>query len=329
MMRTALHRLATLVMGVGCGLAAWRAIVQAAEPPSPAEAEARALTFLEREVPLWSRENKCYSCHNNGDAARALFAAAGQGRPIPRPALADTIRWLTRPDDWDHNGGEGPFSDKRLARIEFTSALADAIQTHQLDDVGPLRRAAERLAADQAPDGSWPLEGGDLLGSPATYGRPLATLMASEALSRADPVRYQKAIDSARRWLLAHEVRNVMDAAVVLWTCGPTGPAAIRQRCLDFLRPAQSSDGGWGPYPASPPEPFDTALVLIALIRSHPRPDPEIRGQIRRGREFLASIQQDDGSWPETTRPAGAVSYAQRLSTTGWATLALVATRDP
>jgi len=35
-------------------------------------AEARAVEFLVREVPAWSKNNGCFSCHNNGDAARAL-----------------------------------------------------------------------------------------------------------------------------------------------------------------------------------------------------------------------------------------------------------------
>jgi hypothetical protein len=48
---------------------------------------------------------------------------------------------------------------------------------------------------------------------------------------------------------------------------------------------------------------------------------------IARGRAFLIATQRDDGGWPETTRPSGGTSYAQRISTTGWATLALLATR--
>src|SRR5262249_25750881 len=35
-------------------------------------AEERAVAYLVREVPLWSQENHCFSCHNNGDGARAL-----------------------------------------------------------------------------------------------------------------------------------------------------------------------------------------------------------------------------------------------------------------
>lgn len=45
----------------------------------------RALDYLSREVPAWKKKNGCFSCHNNGDAARALMAA---GRREP---LTDTL----------------------------------------------------------------------------------------------------------------------------------------------------------------------------------------------------------------------------------------------
>ena len=48
---------------------------------------------------------------------------------------------------------------------------------------------------------------------------------------------------------------------------------------------------------------------------------------IAAGRKFLIEEQLDDGSWTETTRPPGNVSYAEHMSTAGWATLALLATR--
>ncbi|MGH9463409.1 MAG: hypothetical protein ACRD1X_19575, partial [Vicinamibacteria bacterium] len=40
--------------------------------PSPTQ---KAVRFLAREVPRWRAEHDCYSCHNNGDAARALYLA--------------------------------------------------------------------------------------------------------------------------------------------------------------------------------------------------------------------------------------------------------------
>ena len=99
-----------------------------------------------------------------------------------------------------------------------------------------------------------------------------------------------------------------------------------RENCLKLTRTTQTSDGGWGPYPDSPPEVFDTAVALLALAEL--RREPGVDDLIRRGRIFLIAEQNPDGSWPATTRPSGADSYAQRLSTTGWATLALLATRE-
>ena len=52
------------------------------------------------------------------------------------------------------------------------------------------------------------------------------------------------------------------------------------------------------------------------------------RGPIARGRSFLLAQQQPGGGWPETTRPPGAQSYAQHISTSAWATLALILTRE-
>ena len=49
-----------------------------------------------------------------------------------------------------------------------------------------------------------------------------------------------------------------------------------------LLRRGQSDDGGWGPRVSSPPEPFDTALVLLGLAKCDQ--SPEVRGMIVRGR---------------------------------------------
>ena len=82
---------------------------------------------------------------------------------------------------------------------------------------------------------------------------------------------------------------------------------------------------------------FDTALALLALDELRTTPSlaapvfssTQFAQAVARGREYLTSQQNDDGSWPETTRPANQESYAQRISTTGWALLALLATAQP
>ena len=121
-------------------------------------------------------------------------------------------------------------------------------------------------------------------------------------------------------------MKRVVDAAAILWGLdGMAGePAAAKRReCLETIRKGQGKDGGWGPYINAPPEVFDTALVLLAVSRSLTEPE-----MLKRGRAYLISQEKADGSWQETTRPMGGDSYAQRLSTTGWATLALLATRS-
>ncbi|MGP0066516.1 MAG: prenyltransferase/squalene oxidase repeat-containing protein [Isosphaeraceae bacterium] len=317
-------RLSWLMLALGSAAA-----VAGAEPARPSP-EARALAFLAREVPRWSRENHCYSCHNNGDAARALYEGVRAGYRVPAEALADTTDWLTRPSGWDHNGGDGPFSDKRLARLAFTTTLASAVRAGRVPDRAVLLRAADRMATDQAEDGSWTLDGEEAPGSPAAYGRTLATLLARDTLTAAHPDRFRTAIDRADRWLRKREILSVTDASVRLLTIGTRDApdqVAGRRTAMDVLRRGQDDEGGWGPYVNSPPEPFDTAMVLLSLAKSG---DSEpVRRLIARGRAFLIARQHEDGGWTETTRPPGGDSYAQRISTTGWATLALLATRAP
>ena len=295
-----------------------------------AEAEAKALAYLSAEVPRWSREHRCFSCHNNGDAARALYAAIRLGRTIKPEATVDTDRWLSRPEGWEKNGGDGPFSDKELARVQFASALASAVEAGRIKDRQPLERAAARIVDDQLEDGSWKIDEQNRVGSPSTYGKPLATWVARETLRAVDPARYRSRIERADAWLRQQPIQSVMDASTALLARSFDDSSEGRQRqqvALNLLRKGESPEGGWGPFALSPPEAFDTALALLALDRH--RDQASALGMIRRGRAYLESIQQDDGSWVETTRPSGAESYAQRLSTTGWATLALLTVKLP
>ena len=109
---------------------------------------------------------------------------------------------------------------------------------------------------------------------------------------------------------------------------------AQRDRALTTIARGQSPSGGWGPYTTVAPQVFDTALVLVALadLRGGGAPLQSVftadalTAALDRGRAYLLAQQIDDGSWPETTRPANQESYAQRISTTGWALLALLAT---
>ncbi len=296
-----------------------------AEPPNSTP-EAKAVAFLSQEVPAWSVKNVCFSCHNNGDGARALYLALRQGHNVPAEALSATTAWLRRPLEWDQDVGDAEFKDSRLARIQFAAALAEAVQARHVQKQRVLAQAAELLAKDQSADGSWPLVTGGVVAAPATYGSTLATHMARRVLQSTDEKRFRQQLALSQQWLEQAKLSNVLDAAAVLWALARAETPAARDqklRALDLLRRAQSTDGGWGPYLVSPPEPFDTAVALLALQELR---DSDLDPLIARGRTWLVSRQQADGSWPATTRPAGVDSYAQYISTTAWSLQALLAT---
>ena len=122
-------------------------------------------------------------------------------------------------------------------------------------------------------------------------------------LETAGPETFADAIARATRWLSSTEPASVTDAAALLLAV-PT-----RADCRTMLLHAQTSDGGWGPQPGMPAEPFDTALAILALGKSD---------AAESGRAFLLKSQDSFGAWPETTRPSGGVSYAERISTAAW-----------
>jgi Squalene-hopene cyclase C-terminal domain len=296
--------------------------------PPPPEPEERALAYLVAEVPRWTPAHKCHSCHHNGDAARALYTAIGRGVITAPPSLSETTRWLEAPTGWDCNGGEGPFNDQKLARLQFASALAEADAVAQLRNRRSLAEAARMVVALQDSDGSWKPTPKGTIGSPVTRGTAIATALARRTLRQAGAERHAEALKKADRWARTTTPESVLDASGVLLClekATDTEASAQRRRCQELIRRGESKEGGWGPYVNSGPEVFDTAVVVLALVGG-PSSD-EGRALIRRGRQWLLKAQESDGSWQETTRPSGADSLAQKLSTTAWATMALLATR--
>jgi len=290
--------------------------------PSP---ESRAIAYLADEVSLWSRENHCFSCHNNGDGARALYTARRLSYAVPESSLAETTQWLTRPLEWDENRGQPGFSDKQLARIQFAASLVEAFEAGLIEDREILVQAAESLLPYQRGDGSWQVDVEAIVGSPVTYGTPLATSMVRTTLKKVDASRFATAISRADDWLLDTPVKSTLDAAAVVIALEDRSDPRVEAKvseCLELILGGQASDRGWGPYRNSPSEPFDTAMVVLALLSVRDR--PRMEELIEQGRTYLLQTQLSAGGWPETTRPPGAQSYAQHISTSSWATLALL-----
>jgi hypothetical protein len=138
--------------------------------------------------------------------------------------------------------------------------------------------------------------------------------MSRRTLETAGRAEFAEPIARASRWFRAATPGSLVDAAAILLALPGN------RKSLDWILSAQTSDGGWGPQPKMPAEPFDTALAMLALHAS---------GQTKplaRARALLLAMQEASGAWPETTRPAGGHSYAEYISTAGWVVYALLTT---
>ena len=98
----------------------WLALLLLAGDPTTQ----KAVDYLSREVPAWRAENGCFSCHNNGDGARALFLARKMGYRVAASSLTETQRWLNSPADWDTKSKRPEASDLKLARLQFAVAAS-------------------------------------------------------------------------------------------------------------------------------------------------------------------------------------------------------------
>jgi hypothetical protein len=141
--------------------------------------------------------------------------------------------------------------------------------------------------------------------------------------------RFKQPIAQAEAWLAKQSPQSVLDSAALLLAFPDPSDGSVlklRSSSLDIVRSGQNTEGGWGPYVNSRSEPFDTAIVLLVLCGISET--SKLARPIAAGRRYLIAAQQADGSWLETTRPANDASYAHQISTSGWAALALLSTRE-
>jgi hypothetical protein len=162
---------ALLVMLAACAAAGATAFAGQPLPAGNAPI-ARAVAYLAVEVPRWRREHPCYSCHNNGDAARALIAASARGHAVGN-AIDDSLAWLATPERWESNARRGGSEELPLARIQFASALSAMVSAGRAQP-DALDRAAALLIVHQQDDGSWQLSESQTLAR-HSMGRPPAT----------------------------------------------------------------------------------------------------------------------------------------------------------
>ena len=183
-------------------------------PPTP---EARAVAFLSRRgaamvarEPLFllPQQRRCRPRRSSG--RRRLVT------DVPGEALADTTAWLRKPAGWDHNGGEGPFSDKRLARVAFTAPWRPPFRPARQNDKSGLASGRPSSRATRLPTD----RGGSKEKTRRARRRPTDDRSPRFSHARAwpqpSPVRFKPRSSEPNAWLQKQDVQNVTDASVSL-----------------------------------------------------------------------------------------------------------------
>lgn len=294
-----------------------------------------AVRYLSKASLTWPSENHCFSCHNNGDAVRVLAQVAPDELKRQENDWQAVYQWLVQPTQWETAKTEEASLSPILAPIQFGSALV-ALSTAKLLNLSPeaINDTAQLIVQSQDPTGFWAVEAPQHLGSPGTFGNPLATTIAVRILQSLAPNKAAKSIERAKQWANTRQARANLDLAagiLLLTTDKLSTDAGVRdQQRVEIwtqkLINNQTSQGGWGPYPNRFPEIFDTALALLALCEAPRHFVPS--SVLERGQRFLLTEQESAGGWPETTRPSGGTSYAQHISTSAWALEAVAATQQ-
>ena len=280
------------------------------------------------------------------------FTRRRGGHPLFPSVAGGDDPLADRPADWDHNGGDGPFNDKRLARVVFTTSLETAVATRWIEDRSTLVRAAE---AGARPGRGWVLAArgrgrdglaGDLRPPAGDIPGPqFAVLGRQRPVPRRHRARRRLALEPGD----SHDRRRLGVPAGRRESSAPAGNAPHTGGASTCCARGQSNDGGWGPRTSSPPEPFDTALALLALAKCdqsarsprHDRPRPGVPDRPATGRRKL---DRDDPACRQRqlcpadldhrlgdTRPAGnarTVSARSHRSRNGSATVLLVTRRE-
>ena len=266
------------------------------QPQADARAAAtRTVAYLRTEVPRWRREHPCYSCHNNGDATRALLAASTRGHAVA-DAIDDTVAWLATPERWDTNARRGESEEQPLARIQFASALAAMLAVGRAE-ADALDRAAGLLVVHQEDDGSWRLSDTQMLGGATFYGTSLATGMARRILVRAKTASVRSPLAKASGWLRTSSPITVLDASAVLLGLERDSDPAAASPTTTVTRDPPARPGSrrrLGPYVTSQSE-RRHALALLALaglrpadaLSTAPYSTRELGAAIERGRAAL------------------------------------------
>lgn len=306
-------------------------IVSLAVADDANDAVPRALAYLSRDAVAWRQDYQCASCHHAGLATWALHEAKAAGYQVDQPALDELTRWLAASGDGSNLMTKRTEAAPRainLAGLCFALALK---QSERPEAHAALAKLRQTLANDQLPDGSW--QAWPQTRPPIFAGETTLTALSMLALqgAPADDEASRAARKRAEAWLASHgddvDQQSLATRLMALAGDAATGQAQPLAPLAARLIEHQRADGGWAQTADMSSDAYATGQVLYALALAGYTSEHKA---VRQARQFLAATQDQDGSWPMTSRPIepggeGSSSLRPiRYAGSAWATLGLV-----
>jgi squalene-hopene/tetraprenyl-beta-curcumene cyclase len=299
-------------------------------------AVARGLEFLAKDAVAWKEEHNCASCHHAALVVWAMREATQAGHTVDLPLLNELTSWLADSGDGKTSLPRPDDRPKALNAKAVWFALGLGSDSKP-DDAS--RQALERLLAtvmeDQTSDGSWsswPETRPPFFGTSDETMTALATL-ALTPVAEPDDARIRTLRDKGVRWLAemqAGDDAQSLAIRLVLWK-RIGRPREEWEPLVERIRQRQNSDGGWSQSQVMKSDAWATGQAIYALAHAGvPSDDPAVS----RAQSFLIGTQQEDGSWPMTSRPIkpgdkGATSLVPITGAgTAWGVLGLSRSRS-
>jgi squalene-hopene/tetraprenyl-beta-curcumene cyclase len=310
----------------------------ATTPERARKAIERGLAFLETDAAEWRKERKCSSCHHGTMTVWALSEAKSQGYPVSAATLTDVTKWTKeRLANIDKPRDTRPGWKMVNTPAVYMAVMSEAIPTQGAVSAPELEQIAGHLLRHQETDGSWAWSSAPPANRPPPVfeSDEVVTLLADIALrphvptdpGEKSPIRDSRA--RATAWLEKSKPGASTQArALQLFRDVRAGrpPGELEPAGIKRLLELQNKDGGWGQERGLPSDAYGTGQALYFLSLSGVARD---RIEIRRAVAFLVSNQEEDGSWPMTSRAhPGAKPMTNPVPITyfgsAWATLGLL-----
>jgi len=319
-----------LIVGMGTDLVA--------EDSQPTLVAIRAA--IEKSIPQLEKgaagsadQRMCFTCHNQALPVLALSEAGNRGFKIDKDNLA---RQLSHTADLLERGrknyllGKGQGGKAIMAGYALWTLEAGGRQPDETTAA-----VTEFLLKYQQQKNHWSHPGKRPPSSGSDFTTTYVALRGLAAFGTKEQSSKIKArMKTIRKWMLSETPKETEDRVFQLRSLSYffEDDATIKKKVEQLLK-IQQDDGGWAQNSNMECDPYATASVLVAVIRSGNLKTNH--KAIQHGLQYLLDTQMEDGTWHVVTRAKPFQPYYETgfphgkdqfisIAASSWATLALL-----